>query len=453
MSSFLCLGQDNYRVPLQLFQENRSKLAKKLLKTSDNNTKFYIVLQGGKSPQRYDTDHEPIFRQESYFWYLTGVKEPDCSIVLEISGNDADPTIRTTLLIPKLPESYATIMGHIKTCEEWKNEYGVDQVLFTERLQSYLEEQTTSTGQRILLLQGLNTDSDTMYQELIPTFLEESQVMKPFLDYDTLFPILAECRVIKSPLELALLEHVSQVSSFAHTYVMRNTRPGMYEYQCESLFKHYTYYNYGSRLQSYTSICGCGPNAAVLHYGHTGEPNSRKIASDDNCLFDMGAEYQCYASDITCSFPASGKFSPKYQPIYEAVLNAQRAVIAMIEPGVSWVDCHERAELEILKGLYKIGIVVLPKGKNGTTDEEEKKNNNNGDKDHELDETIIETLKELVHNHRLGAVFMPHGLGHVSFFFTRCWLFLYAYFDSASILIPRDWFPFPSAFCFCMMPL
>jgi Xaa-Pro dipeptidase len=184
-------------------------------------------------------------------------------------------------------------------------------------------------------------------------------------------------------LELTLLEHVAQISSFAHAYVMRNVQPGMMEYQCESLFKHYAYFNYGSRLVSYTSICGCGPNAAILHYGHTGEPNAGQIKENDSCLFDMGAEYQCYASDITCSFPANGKFSDKYRPIFMAVLNAQIAVYNLLKPGVSFADCHKRAEAEILKGLAEIGIVQI------------------GDS----------TIPELVER-RLGAVFMPHGLGH-----------------------------------------
>jgi Xaa-Pro dipeptidase len=305
-------------------------------------------------------------------------------------------------------------MGRIKTRDEWKEEYQVDNVLFTEELEEFLERQIQQSVDKpsILLLKGKNTDSGTIYEELIPKF--QSKILNDqSLDTTTLFPIIAECRVRKSALELALLEHVTQISSFAHAYVMRNIRPGMHEYQCESLFKHYAYFNYGSRLVSYTSICGCGPNASILHYGHAGEPNARLIGQDDNCLFDMGAEYQCYASDITCSFPANGVFTAKYKAVYESVLNAQRAVYRMMEPGVSWVDCHEAAELEIVKGLYRIGIIRLP-NRQGTTEEEKKGSNHNDGKD-EVDEVTIKILQDLVHTHRLGAVFMPHGLGHVSY--------------------------------------
>jgi len=374
---FLNLG-DNYRVPLTLFSENRNKLRSQLAsalqsQSPTDSESIIVVLLGGPTQTRFDTDHEPIFRQESYFWWLTGVKEPDCGLILTVK--------ETILLVPELPPDYATVMGHIKTCEEWKNLYGVDNAIYTHEMETYLEslvEQTTNA--KILVMSGTNSDSGNEY-DMAPTFTKDT--LTSIVDSTTLYPILAECRVIKSPAELQLMEHVTQVTSFAHAYVMRNMKPGMWEFQAESLFRHYSYYNYASRLQSYTSICGCGPNAAILHYGHAGEPNSRQLESDDVCLFDMGAEYQCYASDVTCSFPANGVFSDKYKPIYQAVLDAQIAVYEMARPGVSWVDCHKEAEAVIIKALAGLGLI-------------------------ELWDKSIEELVEM----RLGAVFMPHGLGH-----------------------------------------
>jgi len=441
-------GYDQYKVPIELFQQNRSKLANRLASSAIANTnpssssvvkkksKKIVVLKGGISHSRYDTDFEPIFRQESYFWWLTGVKEPDCSIVISITigggstgtgstgTGTVGPTVRTVLFVPKLPAEYATIMGKIRSLEEWKNMYGVDDVLYSNEMDGYCgnyvyDDDHDSSSCQILLLKGPNTDSKSMYDEKTigvgEVFPERTlsifNMNNIDIDTTTLFPILADCRTIKSTLELQLMEHVTQITSFAHAYVMRNMNTTsqsnnnriMYEYQCESLFKHYTYYNYGSRLTAYTSICGCGPNSAILHYGHTGEPNSRKIINEhDHCLFDMGAEYQCYASDITCSFPANGIFTPKYEAIYESVLNAQRAVYKLMAPGVSYVECHIAAELEIVKGLYKIGIVTIP------------------DDEFDDDTTTIDTyiyinkkLEILVRDHRLGAVFMPHGLGHL----------------------------------------
>jgi Xaa-Pro dipeptidase len=129
-------------------------------------------------------------------------------------------------------------MGHIKSLEEWKQLYGADDVDFTENLEKVLESRVASSDKRtkILLMEGLNPDSGNTY-DLAPDF--KSSKLVELQDKTTLFPILAECRVQKSKLELALLEHVAQISSFAHSYVMRNLKPGMMEYQAESLFMHY----------------------------------------------------------------------------------------------------------------------------------------------------------------------------------------------------------------------
>ena len=119
---------------------------------------------------------------------------------------------------------------------------------------------------------------------------------------------------------------------------------------------------------------------AHLHYGHAGAPNDRTLESGDLCLLDMGAEFRCYASDITCTMPANGKFTDKQKQIYNAVLDAQQTVMKHIKPGVSYVDMHELAYTVICKHLLAIGI---------------------------LRGTLEEAMKE-----NLGAVFMPHGLGH-----------------------------------------
>jgi Xaa-Pro dipeptidase len=155
----------------------------------------------------------------------------------------------------------------------------------------------------------------------------------------------------------------------------------MYEYEIESLFQYYCQRYGAMRHMSYTCICATGENPAVLHYGHAGAPNDRQLTSNDMCLFDMGGEYYCYASDITCAFPVSGRFTKEQRIIYEAVLAANRAVMKSVRPGVSWVDMHLLAERTQLEHLKEAGLIQ-------------------GD----LDEMM---------NVRLGALFMPHGLGHM----------------------------------------
>lgn len=195
-----------------------------------------------------------------------------------------------------------------------------------------------------------------------------------------LHPAISECRVFKTPLELDVLRYTNKVSSEAHKEVMRRIRSGMKEYQLESIFQHYAYFVGGARFMSYSCICASGNNGATLHYGHAGAPNNKTILDGDMCLFDMGAEYCCYASDITCSFPVKGKFTEDQKIIYNAVLKSSRAVLAAVKPGVCWVEMHKLADRIHLEELVKHGLLK-------------------GD--------VNEMMEK-----RLGAIFMPHGLGH-----------------------------------------
>lgn len=97
--------------------------------------------------------------------------------------------------------------------------------------------------------------------------------------------------MIKTPAELDVLRHVVKLSSAAHRRVMREAKPGWYEYQCESIFLDYCYRVGGARYVSYTCICGSGNNGSILHYGHSNAPNDKCINDGDMCLFDMGANY------------------------------------------------------------------------------------------------------------------------------------------------------------------
>ena len=150
---------------------------------------------------------------------------------------------------------------------------------------------------------------------------------------------------------------------------------------------------------SYTCICACGPNANILHYGHGGRPNNgRLLTASDIALLDMGAEYHCYASDITCSFPVSGSFTADQRSIYESVLAAQASVLRELRPGVSWVNMHRVAEREILRGLIQCGILLADDGDV----------NKGGDDDDSIDSVIGRMIDV-----DLGATFMPHGMGHL----------------------------------------
>uniref|UniRef100_A0A8D0VB70 Xaa-Pro dipeptidase n=1 Tax=Sus scrofa TaxID=9823 RepID=A0A8D0VB70_PIG len=319
------LGNETLKVPLALFVLNRRRLCERLRKNPAVQAGSVVVLQGGEETQRYCTDTGVLFRQESFFHWAFGVTEPGCYGVIDIDSGTS------TLFVPRLPPSHATWMGKIHSKEHFKEKYAVDDVHYADEIASVLTSRSPSV---LLTLRGVNTDSGSVCREAS-------------------FEGISKFNVNNTILHLEIVE---------------------------CLFEHYCYSRGGMRHSSYTCICGSGENSAVLHYGHAGAPNDRTIQDGDMCLFDMGGEYYCFASDITCSFPANGKFTEDQKAIYEAVLRSCRAVMNSMKPGVWWPDMHRLADRVHLEELTRIGILT------GSVD-------------------------AMVQVH-LGAVFMPHGLGH-----------------------------------------
>ncbi|XP_065849908.1 uncharacterized protein [Euphorbia lathyris] len=361
------------RVPMELHVVNREKLLKSLRQHLTETSRphcGFVLLQGGEEQTRYCTDHLELFRQESYFAYLFGVAEPDFYGAIDIA------TGKSILFAPRLPADYAVWLGEIKPSSYFQERYMVNMVYYRDEIVKVLHELSKEVEKPLLfLLHGLNTDSNNFSKPA-----EFEGIEKFETDLNTLHPILTECRVVKSELELSVIQFANDISSEAHVEVMRNARPGMKEYQLESIFLHHTYMYGGCRHCSYTCICATGENSAVLHYGHAAAPNDRTLKDGDIALFDMGAEYHFYGSDITCSFPVNGKFTSDQSLVYNAVLDAHNAVISAMKPGVSWLDMHKLAEKIILESLKK-GCLLIG--------------------------NVEDMMTE-----RLGAVFMPHGLGH-----------------------------------------
>ena len=370
-------------IPMTTHASSRQKLVS-LLQLHHDVYDGVILLKGGTDGTQYDSDTDLLFRQDSWFNYLFGVKEPEFYGAIRVKDG------HTVLFMPRLDDSYRIWCGEIYPPAHFKSLYAVDEVLYTENLSDWLTSQVGNDKGLIHILSGKNSDSGKHPAqpdfEGFDSFAKKGLVASydPNLGANTsaLYQALSTARVIKSTDEIDVMQYCAVVASNAHVEVMRNVKNYHYEYEVEAKFLYEIYSKGGCRKSAYISICACGPNAAVLHYGHAGAPNDRRFAESDIVLFDMGAEYHGYVSDITCSFPVSGKFSADHKIVYEAVLNAQRAAYAVMRPGTSWTDCHLAAEREILKALLAAGLLH-----NGTLDE--------------------------VTDAHLGPIFFPHGLGHL----------------------------------------
>ena len=382
-SSYFWQGNGTLAVPMTMHAESRGRLAE-AMRADGAAPNSWCLLQGGEGSCRYDSDNEPLFRQESYFQWAFGVAEPDFYGAIEVSSG------RSVLFMPRLPEEYAVWMGVILSPADIKAKYCVDEVVFTHEIDEFFGQvdgsgadrdphPPTSHGHPLLLytLYGRNSDSG-----LYAAPAKFGGIEKYGVDNGKLFAHIQECRVIKSEAELEVMRYVSDVTCKAHMSVMAQIEPGMREYQGEALFQHHVYFNGGCRNCAYTCICATGSNPAVLHYGHAGAPNAMLLRDGDMCLFDMGAEYHCYCSDVTVTFPANGVFTADQKAVYNAVLRATHAVEDMMRPGTNWADMHRLAWRVITEDLIELGVLG-----NGTVDE------------------IMEA--------RVPELFMACGLGHL----------------------------------------
>jgi Xaa-Pro dipeptidase len=360
------MGPGTFEVPMAMHAGARARLVERLRRAGAP-ASAVVVLQGGAQQSKYDTDRELLFQQESFFQYLFGVKEPGFYGAVEVGSG------RAHLFMPRLPSAWAVWMGKIHPPEHFRELYAVDVVHYADEIGATLRG---LKAEPLLLLTGANSDSGSVLPPASFPGIEDFR-----LDTQVLHTELTECRLRKSPEELALLRAVNAVASAAHVEVMRRCRPGVKEYQLEAAFLHEIYAKGGCRFSAYTCICGCGPHSSILHYGHQGAPNDGSLRDGDMFLNDSGAEYHGYASDITCSYPVNGRFTSEQRAVYETVLRANRAVQAAMKPGVPWPDMHRLAERVTAEGLREIGLVK------GSTE-------------------------ELLANH-VPALFMPHGLGHL----------------------------------------
>ena len=331
-----------------------------------------ILLMGGRSAdfELYDSDSDKCeFRQEMFFRYVFGLNEPDCFGAIDLERGES------LLFVPEVSDDSQRWNGERRPLSFYSERYAVQSTHLTTELHSTLQARGLHT---LYVLHGVNLDSDLETK----TTAEFPELRKYTVNATHLHPLLSELRVFKTLREQQVMRLGNAISSQAHVYVMRHIKAGMTEVHLEGLFKAYCYYFGGARHMAYTCICGSGANGSILHYGHAGRPNDRVLRDGDAVVLDMGGEYIGYTTDITRSYPVNGKFTADQAAIHTAVYEAQTAVLRAMKPGVSWPDMHRLAERVIVTHLLRIGILH-----GGSVD-------------------------DCMAAH-LGAVFMPHGLGHL----------------------------------------
>ncbi|RME04288.1 MAG: M24 family metallopeptidase [Planctomycetota bacterium] len=322
-------------VPYEAYQKRREKV----LKAIGNGV---ALLFGGTSSPNLAYR----FRQDSDFYYLTGVEQAEA--ILLLAPQEKHPSV---LFLPPKDKKKEQWEGPMIGPRDAKKLF-FDRILPLSNFEAYLEEALGRTN-RLYYDFGLNPANDQRIHRLIRKLQGKVREGSNYpSEFFSLRELLWQMRLIKDKYELALIQYASAAAAQAHRAAMMATRPKMKEYEVQAVLE-YEYRRRGLWRNSYPPIVATGRNALILHYSQ----NSDTLRSGELLLVDSGADYRYYASDITRTFPVNGKFSEPQKEIYNLVLKAQEAVISLIRPGVAFSALQEKAVQILTKGLIELGIL------------------------------------------------------------------------------------------------
>ena len=310
--------------------------------------KSNIALIASASHQTRNRDVEYPFRQDSDFYYLTGFSEANALAVF-IPGREQGEYI---LFCQEFDEKKALWEGAHAGLEGATAHYDADDSFPIDDIDDILPGMLENKH-KVYYPMGRDGDLDHQILEWINFLKRQSRngISAPG-ELVSLEHLLHEMRLFKSTAELKLMRKAAEVSCQAHTRAMQCCKAGMYEYQMESEIIH-EFMQQGLRFVAYPSIVAGGKNACVLHYVE----NKDKLKKGDLLLIDAGVECDHYASDITRTFPVSGKFSMAQKKLYQLVLDAQYAALEQIKPGIAWNKAHDASVKVITQGLVELGLL------------------------------------------------------------------------------------------------
>jgi Xaa-Pro aminopeptidase len=301
------------------------------------------------------------FRQSPDFYYLTGIEEPNAILVLIGASK------RALLFVPTRSEAQLRVDGPgIWQVENREDVYGLTIVRPPEEFFPMLPNLARS-AKKLYLPTGSQGNVQTAREELdffeliemsqsvfhnIPESKRAISVIQqivPQLVLQDLNPLLDEMRWIKSPYEIELMRKSSRIGAEGVKEAMKGTRAGMYEYEIEAVAR-FVYTKLGARGDAFRPIVASGPNTLIVHYS----ANNRQMKDGEVVYMDYGADYEYYTSDVTRTWPVSGRFTPEQEKMYRCILEARDTVIAAMKPGVTIAKLQDIAE-EVYKrhGFHK----------------------------------------------------------------------------------------------------
>ncbi|HZS03345.1 MAG TPA: aminopeptidase P N-terminal domain-containing protein [Blastocatellia bacterium] len=297
-----------------------------------------IVLAGAHEDDFGDAGR---FRQSNYFQYLTGVETPAAYLLLVPKGLPDYGGAREILFIPpRNPANERWTGPQIGPGAEAEAAFGFERALPSTEFDRVIKNLVTG-GQVFYGITPRREDT-TQPRELL--FAERLRALVGNAELKQVAYQINRQRMTKSESEVAMLQKAIDATGAAQAGVARALRPGVYEYELEGDILA-AFLRNGAERPSFPSIIGSGIYSTVLHY----DRNRKQIEDGDLVVVDIGAEYSYYAADITRTWPASGRFTPRQREIYDLVLEAQRRVAESVKPGKTYLGALTQETARIFR--------------------------------------------------------------------------------------------------------
>ena len=297
-----------------------------------------------------ETSPDP-YRQSSDFWYLTGLSEPESVCVLIPASASSGSAARYLLFVRPREFAAEQWTGRRAGVEGAKKDFGAEAYPIAE-LWTRLTALAASGEKQAQALYYDSGGDDAFGRKLLETWnAGNANALAPRPAADA-SPLLAELRLVKDAAEIDLLRTASRISAEAHRAAMAEVAPGRGEWDLKAAMVG-TCLARGAARMAYPPIVGSGASSVLLHYVN----DDARLADGAFIVNDTACEYGMYASDVTRSYPVSGRFSADQRKIYEIVLAAQKAGFAAVKPGAAFHEVHDATVRVIVDGLLSLGIL------------------------------------------------------------------------------------------------
>jgi Xaa-Pro aminopeptidase len=315
------------KIPAELFIKNRFKLKTRMSFNS------CLVLFGADEMPRNGDQYFP-FRQNSDFFYLTGINQ-EKSILLLCPGH-ANPKYQEVLFILKPTPEMETWEGRKLRESEASEISGIKNIQYLDSFERFIFD-VLSVTEKVYL----NKPELPKFSPEIPSRDErmgrEIREKYPYHQYQRIAPLLRELRTNKEAEEVAQIQKASEITALGFKRVLKSLKPGMNEKEVEAELW-YEFIRNGANGHAFPPIIASGVNACSLHY----TDNNKIIEDGELVLMDFGAEFNNYAADCSRTIPANGVYSDRQRDLYEGLLEVFKKAREVMKPGITIEDVHKK---------------------------------------------------------------------------------------------------------------